>query len=90
MTEAEKLREAQEFITRALQEKGAGRIDAVTWDQGLRDWAVGIYRLTVVRSGEKGIFTFSKYELLENFDSKRWEKELRTQVGEILIELRDE
>ena len=90
MTEVEKLREAQDFITRELAQKGGGRIDAISWAQGRHDAAAGIHRLIVSRGGEKAIFTFSKYELLENFGSKRWERELRTQVGDILADFRDE
>ncbi len=90
MTEAEKLRQAQDFITRELQQKGAGRIDALKWDQGPHDPAARIHRLVVLRGGEKSIFTFTEYELLEDHGSKEWEKQLRGHVGEILVGLRDE
>ena len=85
MTEAEKLCEAQDFITRTLQQKGATRIDALYWEQGPHDPAAGIHRLIVFRGGEKSIFTFTKYGLLENHGSKEWEKQLRSHVGEILM-----
>ncbi len=86
MTEAEKLREAQNFIAREVQKKGAGRIDAVNWAQCPHNAAAGIHRLIVLRGGEKSIFTFTKYELLENYGSKEWEKQLRGHVGETLME----
>ena len=90
MTEAEQLREAQDFITPELQQKGATRIDAVSWGQGPHNAAAGIHRLIVFRGGEKSIFTFTEYELLETYGSKEWQKQLRSHVGEILVELRDE
>ena len=90
MTEAEKHRQAQDFITREMQKKGADRIDALKWDQGPHDPAAEIHRLIAIRGGEKSIFTFMKYELLEDYGSKQWEKELRGHVGEILMEWRDE
>ncbi len=90
MTEAEQLREAQDFITRELQQKGATRIDAMNWSQDAHDPSAGIHRLIVLGGGEISIFTFTKYELLENYGSKEWEKQLRGHVGEILRELRDE
>ncbi len=86
MTEAEKLRQAEDFINRELQQKGTARIDALTWDQGPHDPAAGVNRLIVFRGGEKSIFTFTEYELLENYGSKEWEKQLRGHVGEILME----
>jgi len=86
MTEAEQLRKAQDFITQELAQKGGGRIDAISWGQGPHNAAAGIHRLIVLRGGEKSIFTFTKYELLENYGSKHWERELRVHVGEILME----
>ncbi len=86
MTEAEQLREAQDFITRELQQKGATRIDAMNWAQDPHDPAAGIHRLIVLRGGEKSVFTFTEYELLENYGSKEWVKQLRGHVGEILME----
>jgi len=86
MTETEKLRKAQNFIARELQKKGTGRVDTVNWAQGPHDAATGIHRLIVLRGGEKSIFTFTKYELLENYGSKEWVKQLRGHIGEILME----
>jgi len=86
MTEAEKLRDAQDFITREVQKKGATRIDALTWDQGPHNPAARIHRLSIFRDGEKSVFTFTEYELPENYGSKQWEKQLRGHVGEILME----
>jgi len=86
MTELEKLREAQDFIARELQKKGIGRVDAVNWAHDPHDAASGIHRLIVLRSGEKFIFTFTEYELLENYGSKQWEKRLRGYVSEVMIE----
>jgi len=71
MTEAEKLREAQDFITRELQEKTVDRIDALSWEQTPLDRATRIHRLVVLRGTEKSIFTFTEYELLENYGSKQ-------------------
>ena len=87
MTEIEKLLEAQDFIARELQRKSAGRVDAMSWGQGPKDLPAGIYRLTVFHGGEQSIFTFTKYDLRENYGSRQWKKELRTQVGDILMEL---
>ena len=87
MTEAEKLLEAKDFITRVLQQKGTGRIDAMNWGQGPHNADVGIHRLIALRGGEESIFTFTEYELLENYGSKEWEKELRGHIGDILMEL---
>ena len=87
MTDAEKLRQAQDFIAREVQKKGAGRIDALHWEQTSQDQTTKIHQLVVFRSGEKSIFTFTEYELLEKYGSKQWEKQLRSHVGEILMEL---
>ena len=86
MTEAEKLREAQDFITRALQKQSVDRIDALHWEQTPQDLTTKIQRLVLLRSGEKYIFTFTEYELFEDYGSKEWEKQLRNHVGEILME----
>jgi hypothetical protein len=87
MTEVEKLRKAQNFIARELQKKGTGRVDAVNWGQGPQDVAAGIYQLAVFRGSEKSVFTFSKFELLENYGSKQWEKQLRGHISDILVDL---
>ncbi len=86
MTETEKLRQAQDFIARELQQKGAGRIDALDWEQTPQDRATRIHRLVVFLGGEKFIFTFTEYELLDNYGSKQWQKQLRDHVGDILTE----
>lgn len=86
MTEAEKLNQAQDFITRELQKKGADGINALTWEQTPPDKATKIHRLVLFRGGEKSVFTFTEYELLEDYGSRQWEKELRSRVGEILME----
>ena len=90
MTKAKKHREAKNFITRELQQRGAGRIDAMNWGQGPRDLVPSIYRSTISLGREKSIFTFTKYELLEDYGSKQWKKELRGHVGDILWDLRYE
>ena len=86
MTEVEKLRKAQNFIAQELQKKGTGHVDAVNWAQGPHNAVAGIHRLIVLRGGEKSVFTFTEYELLENYGSKEWVKQLRGHVGEILME----
>jgi len=86
MTEAEKLRQAQDFITRELQKKFVDRINALIWEQIPQDRATGIHRLVVFRGGEKSVFTFTEYELLEHHGSKQWEKQLRGHVSDILME----
>ena len=88
MTEDEKLCEAQDFITRELHKHSAGRIDAVTWGHETEDMPGGICRLTVFQSGEKHVFTFTQYELIEYFGSIQWEKDLREHIGNVLRELR--
>jgi len=55
MREEEKLREAQDLITRELQKKGADRVDALSWDQDPNDVAARIHRLVVFRGGEKSV-----------------------------------
>ena len=86
MTEVEKLLEAQDFITRVLLQKSASQIDAMNWGQGPHNAVAGIHRLIVLRGGEESIFTFTEYELLENYGSKEWEKQLRGHIGDILME----
>ena len=86
MTEAKKILGAEDSIARKLLKHDASRIDAPNWEQGPHDPAAGIHRLIVSRDGEKSIFTFTEYELLENYGSKEWEKQLRGHVGEILME----
>lgn len=89
MIEVDRLQEAQEFITRELQRQSTDRIDAADWQQTPQDRATRVYRLVVFRSGEKSIFTFTEYELLENYGSKEWEKQLRDHCSDILTEFRD-
>lgn len=83
----EKLCEAQDFINRQLQKQGIGPINAITWEQNPNDRATRTHRLVVFRGGEKSIITFTKYELLENYGSRQWEKVLRDHVRDILTEL---
>ena len=85
MTEPENLRAAQDYVTRELHKYG--KINGMTWNQDPLDPAFGLYRLAVFRGGEKSVFTFSKSELIENYGSQQWEKELRSHIGEILTEL---
>ena len=87
MTEAEKIREAQGFISQEVQKKGTGRIDALHWEQTPQDQTTKIHGLVVFRGGEKSVFTFTEWELIEDYGSKHWEKQLRSHVGEILMEL---
>jgi len=86
MTEAEKLREGQDLIARELQKKGADWIDTIYWEQTPHEQAARIHRLVVLRGGEKYIFTFTEYELLEDHGSREWKKQMRIHVGEILME----
>jgi NADH:ubiquinone oxidoreductase subunit len=85
-TEAEILREAQDFITREVQKKGADRINALTWEQTPQDRATKIHRLVIFRGEEKSVFTFTEYELLEHYGSKEWEKHLQSHISDIMME----
>jgi len=85
-TKAEKLREAQDFITRELEEKASDRIDALSWSQDPHDLATGIHRLVVFRGEEKSALTFTEYELLEHYGAKQWEKHLRGHINDIMME----
>jgi hypothetical protein len=87
MTESEKVRNAQDFINRELQKKGAGRIDAIDWEQTLQGRATRTHRVVIIQGGEKSIFTFTEYKLLKDYGSKEWEIQLRQHVGDILMEL---
>ncbi len=86
MIEVNKLREAQDFINREPQKQSANRVDMLDWQQIPQDRATKIHRLVVFRGGEKSVFTFTEYDLLENYGSKQWEKQLRDQVSDILTE----
>ncbi len=86
MTELDKLSEAQHFINRELQKRVVDRIGAIDWQQTPQDRATRIHRLVLFRGKEKSIFTFAEYELLENFGSKQWQKQLREHVSDILTE----
>jgi hypothetical protein len=87
MTDSEKLTKAQDYISRELQQQGTNPIDVLTWEQTPQDRATKIHRLVLFRGGDKSVFTFTEYELLDNYGSKLWEKELQGHVGEILMEL---
>ena len=87
MIDAEKLRESQDFIAQEVQKHCATRIDALTWQQGPYNKATRIHRLVVFRGGQKSVFTFTEYELLENYGSKEWEMQLQDHVNDILTEL---
>ena len=87
MIDVDKIREAQDFIIRELKKQSVGRIDAIEWQQTPQNRATHIYRLVLFRGGEQSVFTFSEYELLENYGSKHWEKQLRDHVGDIMTEL---
>ena len=86
MTESEKVRNAQDFINRELQKKGAGRIDKIEWEQTPQGRVTRVHRLVIIRGGEKSIFTFTEYELLKDYGSKKWENQLLHRVGNILME----
>jgi hypothetical protein len=87
MTDSDKLTKAQDYISRELQKQGSDRIDALHWEQSLHDQATKIHRLDSFRGGEKSIFTFTEYKLLDDYGSREWEKQMRRQVGDILMEL---
>jgi hypothetical protein len=87
ITEDEELQEAQSFIIRKLQRAGAGRIDALNWEQNPQGRATRIHRLVITQGGEKSTFTFTEYELLKDYGSQKWESQLRQHVGDILKEL---
>jgi hypothetical protein len=87
MTEPEKLQRAQDFIDQELRRRAVERIDALTWEQTPQDRVTRIHRLVVFRDGEKSIFTFTEYELIDNYGSKKWEKQLRSHVGDVLMEI---
>ena len=87
VSEPEKLQYAKDYIARELLQQGADRVDEISWYQGPWDPAAGIYRLTVSRDREKTIFTFTKYELLKNYGSPGWKKDLRNHINDILTEL---
>jgi hypothetical protein len=82
--EEEILREAQEYITREIQRQTTGRIGALSWEQTPNDRAARIHRLVLFQGGEKTIFTFTEYELRENYGSEQWERRLREDVSNIL------
>jgi len=86
MTEAEKLRQAQDFITRELQKKATDRVDALSWEQTPQDRATRIHRLVISRGRKKCAFTFTEYELLEHHGSKLWEKHLQGHISDIMME----
>ena len=90
MRTADKLRKAQDFINRELQKQSADRFYAQDWEQTPHDRATRTHRLVVFRDGEKSVFTFTEYELLENYGSKKWEKHLWSHVGKILMRIIDE
>jgi len=86
MTKAEKLHTAQDFITWELQKKATDRVDALSWKQTPQDRATKFHRLVIFRGGKKSTFTFTEYELLEDYGSKQWEKQLRGHINDMMIE----
>ena len=87
MIDAEKLHEAQDFIAKEVQKHCATRIDALTWEQTPQDRNTEIHRVVISRGGEKSIFTFTEYDLLEDYGSKKWERQMRDHIMDILVEL---
>ena len=87
MTEPEKLQRAQDFIDQELHRRAVERIDALNWEQTPQDRVTRIHRLVVFQGGEKSIFTFTEYELIDKYGSKKWEKQLRSHVGDVLMEI---
>ena len=85
--EVEKLRYTQDFITRELQKQSADRIDALTWEQTPQGRATRTHRLVIFRGDVKSIYTFTEYELLKDYGSKKWEKKMGQHVGDILKEI---
>ena len=86
MTDSDKLKQAQDFITRTLQKQGTVRIDAIDWEQTPQGRVSRYHRLVISRGDEKSIFKFTEYELLKDYGSKKWENRLRSRVTDILIE----
>jgi hypothetical protein len=86
MTELEKVRTAQDFINRELQEHGPDRIDTMTWEQTPHGRVARYHRLVIFRGSEKSIFKFTEYELLKDYGSEKWENRLRNRIGDILVE----
>jgi hypothetical protein len=78
------------WARRLRAKAGTSRIDALTREQTPQDRATRIHRLVLCQGSEKSIFTFTEYELLDNYGSKQWRKELRGHIGDILMELEDD
>lgn len=87
MTDSEKLTKAQEYISQESQKQDSDRIDAFHWEQTPHDQTTKIYRLGLFRGREKSIFTFTEFDLIDNHDSKQWEKQLRSHANDVLTEL---
>ena len=87
MIDTEKLRKAEDFIAQEVQKHCATRTDELTWEQGPYNKATKIHKLVVSRGGQKSVFTFTEYELLENYGSKESKVQLHNHVNDILTEL---
>ena len=88
MTESDKLIQAQNLLTRELQNQDDDRIDKIEWEQTPQGRISRIHRLVIFRRGEKSIFTFTEYELLKDYGSEKWEHRLRRRVDNILIDFK--
>ena len=87
MNDSEKLLEAQDFISRQVQQQSSKQIDATSWGQGMIDPVVGIYRFAVYHGRERSIFAFTKDALVKNHGSEQWEKQLQAHINTILMEI---
>ena len=87
MRSEEKLLEAQDYVFREVQRQASDRIDSMDWYQTPQDRITRIYRLVVSMGGKKSIFTFTEYELTDNYKTKQWTELLRDHINDIMTEL---
>jgi hypothetical protein len=87
VSDSETILAAQDFVVRELQERSPLTIEAASWVQARLDAETGVYRLVIQSGGEKLVFPFYRDELMRGREPRKWEKELRDHIEEILAEL---
>ncbi len=78
---------AQQFITNHLKKTATKQINDFTWHQKEINMTVHLFRLTIYSGDKSSVFAFTKDELIEDYEAKKWEKRLNRRVKEILAEI---
>lgn len=78
---------AQQFIGNYLQEKALDKINAFEWGRTEKDWDRKLYRLKLYSGAKSFNLLFSREELTDDFETKKWEEKFIKKIDQFLIKI---